>query len=89
MKKFFLLLLLILNCSITQAQFEISPGGFINKENPSQNYVVFNFDDQKASDLYAKVLSSITSKYISPDDVTSNIPNEMINLRGVYKDICQ
>lgn len=88
MKKIFLFLI-ILNCGIAQAQFEIVPGGFINKENPSQNYVVFNFDDQKASDLYAKVISSITSKYISPDDVTSNIPNEMINLRGVYKDICQ
>lgn len=71
----------------TYAQFEIIPGTIICKNSPNKNFVVYEFNGKSANYLYTKSLSAITSMFVSANNVTNKVDNEMINIHGVQSDI--
>lgn len=86
MKRVLLLLLCFLPLCL-HAQFVLTMDGFVNVNNSSKKYLIYEFDNIGKVDLYTSVLKFITSVYISPKDVISKVENEMISVRGVQHDL--
>ena len=80
MKKIILILLVLLP-AICNAQFELTPNGFVD-QNTKKDFIIKEFASQSAIDLYNKSLVSITSMYRSPNIVASKVEGEIINING-------
>ncbi len=85
MKKILFLLLLCFPV-FSNAQFLLTPKGFISSEDQTKDFVVYNFEGKSQKELFTKVLSFATSTYNSPKDVISKVENEMITLTGFQPD---
>lgn len=81
MKKYLLILLLLLPC-LCKAQFELTPSG-LKIESSDKSYMVKTFEGKTANELYTNALNAITSMYNSPQDVISKVENSMISINGV------
>lgn len=85
MKKIlFILLIIPFLCSAQKANFKLQSDASFLLENGNKFYVIETEGTQ--SDLYKKVLSSITKIYVSPKNVISKVENDMISVNGISDD---
>lgn len=85
MKKFILLILVILVCGIAKAQFTSRfkmnyDGGFTTQEGKSFDVAIF--DNKDATELYDMVKKNISLTFRSPKDVESNVDDKIISIYG-------
>lgn len=80
MKRIVLILIIWLPC-ICYAQFELTPNGFVD-QNTKKDFVLREFPEKSALDLYNEALVSITSIYKAPNIVASKVEGEIINING-------
>jgi len=81
MKRIILFVLLVLPVMV-KAQFSLTINGFVNAQDNSKNYVVFDYDSISKEKLYANVLKFITTNYKSAKDVVSKVDNEIITINA-------
>jgi transcription initiation factor IIF auxiliary subunit len=60
----------------------LTPNGFFNLQNTSQDFVVLEVDGNTQSELYQKVLLFLHSTYNSPKDVISQVEPVSITING-------
>lgn len=85
MKKIlFILLIIPFLCSAQKANFKLQSDASFLLDNGNKYYVMEAKGSQ--SDLYKKVLSSITKIYVSPKNVISKVENDMISINGISED---
>jgi hypothetical protein len=82
MKKILVLVLLAIPLAV-QGQFLLTKDGFVNLENNSISYVVYDIDGKNKEALYMGVLKFITSNYVSAKDVISKVDNEVITISAL------
>lgn len=66
-----------------EAHFRINENGFTNAQNPSRDFTVLLFPNKSANDLYNKVYTLFASKFSSPKDNISPVPNSLISIRAI------
>ncbi len=81
------LITLMMLFSITaNAQFLLTPNGFVDSLDTSKSYVVLNAADKSQQDLYIATKTYIISKYNSPKNVISENMPISLSIYG-HKDI--
>ena len=90
MKKSILSIVLILSIfpflSAQNSSFRLQPDGtFLTIDNAK--YIVKEFPNTSREELFNKLLVNISSLFISPQDVISSVPNEMISINAYADDI--
>lgn len=89
MKKYIGLLLFTAFCSITHAQFTLTPTGFVPTDHPENDYVVYEFKGKIQSELYRSVILFINATYNSPQDILSEVPEDMITIKGIEPNVAK
>lgn len=64
------------------AQFALTPTGFVNKNNPEQDYYVLEFPGRTKAELFNSTMAWLSSKYSSRNDQFTVAEGEMITLNG-------
>lgn len=85
MKKIILLCMVALIAVTSNAQkadFRLQNDGTFQNIDGSK-YIVIAYNNISKSDLYNKVLASISQLYVSPHDVISKVNNELITIDGI------
>lgn len=86
MKKQLLTLLAVLISASTFAQstatFKLTPNGFVNANDTSKHFIVFDLPGKSQAELYSASLTYMTSNYVSPKDVISKVENEVLTVNG-------
>lgn len=77
-----MVLAIISSIGVKAQTFKLTPNGFMSASDPSKDYVVFEFKDKKATDLYKSSLLYFNSYYVSPKDVISTVDGESITING-------
>ena len=90
MKKSILSIVLTLSIfpflSAQNSSFRLQPDGtFLTIDNAK--YLVKEFPNTSREELFNKLLVNISSLFISPQDVISSVPNEMISINAYADDI--
>jgi hypothetical protein len=71
-----------------ECKFGFDYRGLYSKQNPSNDFVIYEIPNMSASDLKAATLSAISSLFKSPKDVVTNLGDNIIQLEryasGVY-----
>ena len=71
-----------------ECKFGFDNRGLYSKQNPSNDFVIYEIPNMSASDLKAATLSAISSLFKSPKDVVTNLGDNIIQLEryasGVY-----
>lgn len=76
--------LAVVGTASSYGQFEMIPGGLVNENDHTKNYVTYHYDGKSASELYDMVLTSIVGNYLPRTTMIDKIDNKMINLRCRY-----
>lgn len=82
MKKILLSLLICLFCTIANAQFKLSINGFVDSNDVSKDYIVYEIKEKNQERLYTDVLKFINTSFKSPKDVINEVQAEMITISG-------
>jgi hypothetical protein len=85
MKKLLLSILCLLFYCVNAQTFTLTSDGFVDSENSSKSYVVFEFDGKSQSELYNEVLIAIGKTFVSPNDVVSKVENKQLTINGILK----
>ncbi|MDR2921299.1 MAG: hypothetical protein LBV72_18290 [Tannerella sp.] len=83
MRKHLFILLSMICFLHTSAQFTLTQDGFVATNNTSKNYIIYHCDGKTQAELYRKVLLAMNASYKSPYDIISEVPEEIITLRGI------
>jgi len=83
MKKLTLFLVLVLTVGFAKAQFELTPNGFIDKNNKDKDYLVLDVAGKSKADLYKGTLVYLNSLYSNANDVISKIDGESISVTAL------
>jgi hypothetical protein len=67
--------------------FDFSDGSFKSKQNPTNDFVVYEIPDMKVAELKAAVYTALSSMFKSPKDVISNLSDNMLQLEGYASDV--
>ncbi|MEN5232299.1 hypothetical protein [Sphingobacterium faecium] len=88
MKKYFVLFMTLVALSQTTIaqEVEITPQGFVDKQNAQNNYVVLDVPNSSKEILYNKALKFVCKYYNNPKFVTSTIENDQIVIDGATSD---
>lgn len=87
MKKLILIPLILLSFMMNaQEKLVLTENGF--KTVSGKDYIVIDYPGMSQKALYNLYLSTLTKLYISPRDVLSKVPFNMINVNGFVKNIC-
>lgn len=78
MRKIALFCLLLLAVSAFGQGVELTPNGFVDKENPDKSYVVIDVPDTPKDVLFTRAKKYLNTLYNSPKFVTSEVANEQI-----------
>jgi len=84
MKKIILTLLLMttfVNAQVKYVDFTIN--GFVNAENPNQDYIVIDFEGKTQKELYNSFSTYFTTEFISVKDVINSVENETITITAL------
>jgi hypothetical protein len=87
MKKIILFATLVLLSTMVNAQFSLTINGFVNSQDNSKDYVVFDYENINKEVLYINVLKFITTNYKSAKDVISKVENEVITINAIQSKI--
>lgn len=68
---------------IANAQFELTPKGFIDKANPEKDYLVLSFEGKSKADLYKSTLAYLNTLYSNPNETISKIDGENITVTAL------
>lgn len=83
MKKINFLFALFCTTFMFAQNFILTSGGFVNKDDPSKNYVVLEFAGKTQSELYKNTLVMLNQKYKSAKDVISSVEPETITVNAI------
>lgn len=83
MKKLLLILSLVSVASFANAQFLLTPTGFVDKANPDKDYVVLNVDGKTKAELYKNTLVYLNSIYSNPKEAISTVDGESITVSAI------
>ena len=88
MKKIILLLALCFIATNVKAQFfELTSNGFINSEDHSKDYVVFNFEGEKQQELFNYVLQALGKTFVSPKNKISPVEYTQISANVIIENV--
>jgi len=82
MKNAFLLLVVALPL-FANAQFKLTPSGFVSAADSTKNYIVIDAPGISKADLYKRTLIYLSKQFVSPKDVVSNVENESVTINSV------
>lgn len=68
-------------------EFVLTKDGFVNKDEPSKTYIVYDVDNTSQGILYGRVLKFLTIHYKSAKDVLSKVENEVITINAAERSI--
>lgn len=66
----------------TEKKFLFNGDKFVDADDASKDYLVYEFPDKSASDLKSRLISSLSSIFNSPKDVVNVIGNDLIQVEG-------
>lgn len=72
-----------------EAQFLLTPDGFVNPKTPGKNYVVYEFPGKSQQEIFNATVSYLYSIYVNPDVVLSLSGNNLITINGLGKNAIQ
>ncbi|QNL49254.1 hypothetical protein H8S90_21325 [Olivibacter sp. SDN3] len=82
MKKLLLSLMVFLPAFGFCQTMELTPNGFVDKDDNSKSYVVLTFDGVSQANLFKKAKQFVNQSYNSPKTVSSEISNEQLVIDG-------
>lgn len=78
MKKLITLLLLTVTCTVSAQYIKVTPEG-LKDTKEEQSYVILDFENQSAEDLYSKSILFVNQRFKNPEHVIkSNVENKML-----------
>ena len=83
MKKVKLLICAMFLGLIANAQFVLTPNGFVDKNNSEKKFIVFEFEGKTQEQLYNSIIMTAGKTFVSPKDVISKIENKQITLNTI------
>lgn len=88
MKKLVLLFFVIFSLNVNSQVFKLTPNGFVDAEDETKDYIVFNFDSKTKKEIFDLVNAKIVSIFVSAKDVISRSGEDVITINGItQKDI--
>lgn len=84
MKKTIIFLLISFFSTSVFSQFKLTIDGFFTEDD--KEYLVLNYPEKSAEEMYNQTLMFIHSVYKIPDAVINEVKNEMITVSGFKKD---
>ncbi|OAV69104.1 hypothetical protein Barb6_01999 [Bacteroidales bacterium Barb6] len=73
--------MVVFSC-MANAQFTLTLKGFVNSNDETKDYVVFEFDGLSKSELFQKAKVFVNKNYVSAKDVLNEVENENISVNG-------
>lgn len=81
-----LFVLLLAFPSFVNAQFTLTPAGFVSTVDSTKNFLVVDAPGLKQADLYKKAMVYLNASFVSPKNVLSVVDGESITINGLAKD---
>jgi hypothetical protein len=82
MKKLALFLTLLFSITLTSQSFEVTQDGLKDAQDLDKEYLVLNFENKNAQELYNKTIRYINETYKNPEEViVGNIENEFVKFK--------
>ncbi|RQO78095.1 hypothetical protein DBR40_09095 [Pedobacter sp. KBW01] len=83
MKKTILFFVLVLTSGLAKAQFELTPNGFVDKENKDKDYIVLEVAGKNKAELYKSTLLYLNTLYSNPKETISAVDGESISVNAI------
>jgi hypothetical protein len=82
-KTLFLLVVFFAVVFKSQAQFVLTPIGFVDSKDESKSYIVIEFTGKTQGELFKAAQIYLSSLYANPKEILSVIDNEVISVKGM------